>query len=585
MRAATLPVPLLALLAAFAASGQSTIVSSKHDLSVTGGGAIRAVTETQVCVFCHVGHSRSPLGENRPDVRADYLAYKSSTLTSAVPSSPTGATRICLSCHDGTIALGETVASGTITMLSTAPGGRLPADSPSNLGTDLRRTHPVSFVPAPSRTHRTPEGRDGVKLDRSGQVQCTSCHDPHSETNDPIRKQFLLTSNRFSAMCLDCHVAERWGSSSHRSSTALADPSRTSQRYAYSTVGENGCESCHRSHNASEHGRLVRGKGADAEQQICLDCHNGRVAKTDIAKDLGKAQAHTMPANTPRVHDAAEGPGSETHALPETRGGASRHVTCVDCHNPHAAFSQPANGPQVGGALAGVWGIDRAGERVEQVNFEYEVCFKCHADSANQPRSKGAAHQTSKRALENQNLRLVFAADALSAHAVIEPGRSVDSPSLVAPWTPVSVMTCTACHASDSGPGAGGAGAAGPHGSTYDFMLERNLSIADRTQESPVAYALCYECHDRKVVLSDASAFPLHRVHVVDASTPCTACHNPHGIAAMQGQPDEHAHLIDFDTSIVSPGPRGVTFYRSRGQRHGVCTTSCHGVTHNDTAY
>ncbi len=572
---------------AAAAAAQTTIVSSKHDLSVSGKGPVRAATETQICIFCHVGHSQRPRGDNRPDVRSDYVPYQSSTLQSVVPSSPTGATRTCLSCHDGTIALGETVASGTIQMLATAPGGRLAPGAASNLGTDLRRTHPVSFVPAPGAKVRSPSPESPAKLDRTGAVQCTSCHDPHSELNDPVRGMFLLGSNRFSQLCLACHAMEYWNSNpgAHQSSMAVVHASKSEQVYPYGTVGENGCEACHRSHNAGESGRLLRAKATEPEETVCLGCHNGRVAATDLTRDLAKPFAHAMPAGSPRAHDAAERPEHPVAALPETRTSAPRHVTCVDCHNPHAAFRQPAVGPGVGGALAGVWGIDQRGERVEPVQFEYEVCFKCHADSANQPRAKSQARHAPRREDGSQNLRLALASDAPSAHPVVRAGRGADAPSLVAPYTSASLVTCTACHASDTGPSAGGQGAAGPHGSSYDFLLERNLSTADYTAESPLAYALCYKCHDREVVLSDRSAFPLHRKHVVDASTPCTGCHASHGVPATVGAPEAHAHLMDYDVGIVGPGPRGAREYRSRGRRAGVCSTSCHGVVHDDATY
>ena len=147
------------------------------------------------------------------------------------------------------------------------------------------------------------------------------------------------------------------------------------------------------------------------------------------------------------------------------------------------------------------------------------------------------------------------------------------------------MLACSASHASDTGPGVDGQGPAGPHGSDHEFMLERNLATADFTPESPSAYALCYKCHERDDVLSDRSPFPLHRRHVVDAATPCTACHAAHGVAALFGAMGQGAHLMDFDLDIVGPSPGGLPEYQSRGPRTGVCTTSCHGVVHEKTQY
>ena len=577
---------LLLMFACVARADGPTIVSSKHDLSVTGTGKIHSLQETQVCIFCHVGHQKGP-GDNRPELRADYQPYQSSTLTSQMTASPTGASRICLSCHDGTIALGETVASGVIEVANTAAGGRLP-EGDSNLGTDLRKTHPISFVPRMSATTRAPEG-PAVKLDRTGAMQCTSCHDPHRENIDPVRKKFLVQPNRYSSMCLVCHVVPYWNAnpSSHQSSLVPVDASRTSIKYPYATVSENGCESCHRPHNASEHGRLVRGKGSNAEQQVCMNCHNGRVAKTDLTADLAKSFAHQLPSNAPDVHDAAEAPQHPRFQLPEQRSSATRHVTCVDCHNPHASSQQPADGLRVSGALAGVWGIDQRGERVEQIRFEYELCFKCHGDSANKPTSFGSARgQVPQRSQPGPaNLRLAFASDAPSAHPVVQPGRNPDVPGLKAPWTISSLVTCSDCHSSDTGPAAGGQGPRGPHGSNFEFLLERNYVTADKSMESPSTYALCYKCHEREVLLSEQSAFKLHRRHVVDSATPCSACHAAHGVSALNGTPQGNARLIDYDTAIVGPGPMGLRGYRSDGVRAGSCSVSCHGVVHDGTRY
>jgi cytochrome c553 len=315
-----------------------------------------------------------------------------------------------------------------------------------------------------------------------------------------------------------------------------------------------------------------------------------------------KPYAHAAVANGPSGHDAAEGPQHETLRIPESKSTAQRHVSCVDCHNPHGAGSQPAFGVRAAGALAGVWGIDRNGRRVEPVQYQYEVCFKCHGDSANKPQGQGPyPPETLRRTVPDHNLRRVFDLTSPSAHPIEGPGRNPDVPSLFPPLTAQSVITCTDCHASDTAPAATGAppaapgspgastatGARGPHGSVYLHLLERPLETADRTPESEAAYALCYKCHDRKVVLSDRSSFNLHTLHVAGRTpgdgAPCTACHASHGVSPVQGNPVNNAHLVDFDVSIVKKGKGGVMRYTSAGYRAGSCALSCHGVEHDDT--
>jgi uncharacterized CHY-type Zn-finger protein len=235
------------------------------------------------------------------------------------------------------------------------------------------------------------------------------------------------------------------------------------------------------------------------------------------------------------------------------------------------------------GAIAGTWGIDATGHRTERIQFEYEVCFKCHADSANKPERSGL--RTPQRQADDRNLRRVFDATAASFHPVVAPVMGGDVPSLKSGRRPGSLVYCTDCHASDDGPGAGGSGARGPHGSIYAPLLERNYSTASPGVESPFAYALCYKCHDRDVLLSSRSAFPLHRRHVVERQAACATCHSAHGVSTLRGTPNGNAHLIDFDLRVVQTARASAVAYDRRGVRAGSCTLTCHGSLHDNRAY
>ena len=88
---------------------------TKHNLSVSGPGPITALSESQICIFCHIPHQQAPAARylwNRSDPANAYIPYFSSTLKADV-GQPTGASRMCLSCHDGTIALGAINSSPT----------------------------------------------------------------------------------------------------------------------------------------------------------------------------------------------------------------------------------------------------------------------------------------------------------------------------------------------------------------------------------------------------------------------------------------------------------------------------------------
>ncbi len=350
------------------------------------------------------------------------------------------------------------------------------------------------------------------------------------------------------------------------------------------SVADAGCGACHVSHGGEPGDRLVRRQAGDDDDAPCLRCHASAVVDVPMGQEFSRPYAHAHLGRG--VHDAGEGRPGSAHPLPETSSAAPRHATCVDCHEPHAATDRPALGGTVGGALAGVWGISQSGQRVDQVRHEYEVCFKCHGDSANKPQATGRGSPLApRRAVTDANLRRVFDPGAISYHPVVAPGRGADVPSLKAPLTTASLVTCSDCHASDRGPGAGGAGPRGPHGSIYPGLLERAYLTADLTVEGSAAYALCYKCHDRDVLLSDRSAFPLHRRHVVDSSTPCSACHASHGVSSQAGVRGQNEHLVDFDVGVVRPGPAGRAVYTSQGPRHGSCAVACHGATHSPAAY
>ena len=572
-------LPLLFLAAvpsSVAAAPHGGVAGSKHDLSTGGPGPIRAMSETNPCAFCHLPHVGGTT--SRPDPGSIHAPYESSTMRGRA-GRPSGATRVCLSCHDGTIAVGQTLGRHIRTNIAAIPSGR-----PSNLGTDLRKGHPVSFVPAPAGGDtRPPPPGDPVKLDRRGELQCTSCHDPHQEYGgDPVVGMFLAKSAQNSELCLTCHEAARVSpaGASHAGSSALIVGGQGNARQA--SVASAGCAACHRPHGAEPSGRMLDKPPGD-DDAVCLRCHSGTVARANVGADWTKPFAHS--GNERGVHDAAEGKAGALRSLPESSPGARRHVTCVDCHDPHEARGATAGATGVGGALAGVWGVDLSGQRVEPARFEYEVCLKCHGDSANKPQPVGGRRGDSiRRASGDPNLRMQLSPSAASFHPIALPGRSAAVPGLKQPHNEQSVISCGDCHASDGGPGNGGAGPRGPHGSIHPFLLERGYATRAGSVESPGTYALCYKCHDRDVLLSSKSGFPKHRAHVVDWGSPCSACHTAHGVSGERGTPEENAHLIDFDLSIVQVRA-GVRRYRSLGTGTGSCTLTCHDTPHDEKQY
>ena len=73
---------------------------------------MHATTEREICIFCHTPHGASatdgPLWNHQTST-AIYQTFSSPTLTALgiTIGPPNGASRLCLSCHDGTVALGS----------------------------------------------------------------------------------------------------------------------------------------------------------------------------------------------------------------------------------------------------------------------------------------------------------------------------------------------------------------------------------------------------------------------------------------------------------------------------------------------
>jgi len=184
----------------------------------------------QVCQPCHTPHNAqgsTTLGAplwNHQMTGAAYTMYSSINTAAGTMGvvAPDGTSKLCLSCHDGTVALGafgtQTLLSGGPTMTTFAPGAAF--------GTDLSNDHPISvdyvavkaagwgslqattYVYATSydavagsyvwgASTKTTQG----KLDANNKVQCTSCHGAHGNS---IGYQ-LSMNNQGSLLCLVCH--------------------------------------------------------------------------------------------------------------------------------------------------------------------------------------------------------------------------------------------------------------------------------------------------------------------------------------------------------------------------------------------
>jgi len=545
------------------------IASTKHNLTPTGPGNFKAPENTGLCVFCHTPHNASPQGAlwNRESSAATYTLYSSTTLKS-IPSQPSGSSRLCLSCHDGTMAMGTLLRplGGVQPTLGKLTGSGV-------IGTDLSDDHPISFAYdanlAASRSDLVnPTGSAKVMhLAANGEMQCTSCHDAHVE-----RASFLHMDPIKGALCTTCHQPNGWTSSTHATSTATWTGTGTNPwptNGGYSSVADNACASCHRTH-AAGHGKSLLAQ--PGERANCTVCHTGTVAKPiyNLNSEFSKLSHHPIEVN------------EWTHTPNEDASAMARHVTCADCHNAHASDATTAVAPNVSGRLKGVRGIDQSGAPVSAAVYEQEVCYKCHGLLS--ATSIGIERQDNIR-----NARLQFAPTNLSFHPVAAVGRNTSIPdtSFTPGYTASSRIGCGSCHNNNDWTNDGSK-PAGPHGSNYKPLLEKEYNTDSVVIESPQSFALCYKCHDRTALMTTGK-FP-HAQHLSNTTVPtntasCAACHDPHGSR-------NQSHLINFmlfdGTALRNPvvtasGASPIQYTKTA--TGGNCTLMCHGKDHNALSY
>jgi len=183
------------------------VVGTSHDLRTAAGVTANA----QICITCHTPHNANPPRQsllwNRTLTGAGTFSLYDSTVNpdfaGGTPDLTAGnaTSLLCLGCHDGSIALNvvynNSPLSATDYLSSTVTGAAL-------LASDLRNDHPVGFDYSSSVTAKPLEynaSPTGVKLS-AGRVECSSCHNVHSDANNP----FLRVAIDNSQLCLSCHL-------------------------------------------------------------------------------------------------------------------------------------------------------------------------------------------------------------------------------------------------------------------------------------------------------------------------------------------------------------------------------------------
>jgi len=615
-------------------------VLGMHNLSPGSGSPIVAQGDLG-CTFCHAPHSglsgATPLW-NHTLSKQTYTAYVIPTYHQQARPPLGRPSSQCLSCHDGTVAVGQSVVYGKI-----QTSGSM--NSSDVLGTNLSGSHPFSLVTplkdSPDMAAslvaqgKTADQLQKVRL-QQGNVECTSCHNPHVQRIDMVAERFLVRDSSNGALCLACHDPNRnmtgqtnplagWHQSVHATSATRV------QNLLYSTVALNACFSCHTDHNAPGAEWLLRGAG----DQVCLTCHaSGMGGASPAAAALhNKILASTVTASpqvSPALNVAAEyakvghpvATGNDDvpmEALTKNKAqtqSLSRNTptqsSCVGCHDPHSTqrvtnFTAP---PAVRSSQAAVVGVsDKDGMTLlKPAQNQFEICFRCHGPSFGKivdTTKYGYMPARLTTVADPRNVIPEFSAAAASSHPVTHGRRSsLPQPSLLMTmWnlngtTPGRAMGnqiyCTDCHNSDDNREFGGEGPNGPHGSIFPHILERRYELSQSPAPgqlvtnlfpNPVLsaeggagggpYALCAKCHDLMQIMNNSS-FSEHARHVKQDGFSCSVCHTAHGMSAQTGNISGE-RLVNFDIKVVaSNGGAPISYNHATNS----CSLVCHNHSH-----
>jgi len=197
----------IGLFAAQTTLGQ--ISGSAHDFSTATWNST-----DEICIVCHTPHNadvtvaNAPLWNHQLSTVSPYTVYTSLTLDATV-GQPSASSKLCLSCHDGSVALENF--GGVTTGTNFISGG-------ANIGGtshgDLSNDHPISFTYNsalattdgglfdPSTQTSGLGGTIDDDLLFGGKMECASCHDVHNAYNN---LGLLVKPNTASALCLTCH--------------------------------------------------------------------------------------------------------------------------------------------------------------------------------------------------------------------------------------------------------------------------------------------------------------------------------------------------------------------------------------------
>jgi hypothetical protein len=215
------------------------VVKSKHNMNLYTNTTHDA--QGRVCAFCHTPHHALPGGGSVATYmplwshtlpQMTFVPYNTFTVTDLNLSNELqGPSILCMSCHDGSIAVDQHYGNDLATTKLTSDAFNPTEDTnvsgtavglPTGGKTDLSNDHPIGFLYSDAynsrKTDLFPEstvfkGGGTKKISdvlTNGYMTCATCHDVHNKDNkensvDTTVNYFLYGDQKDSAFCITCH--------------------------------------------------------------------------------------------------------------------------------------------------------------------------------------------------------------------------------------------------------------------------------------------------------------------------------------------------------------------------------------------
>ena len=332
--------------------------------------------------------------------------------------------------------------------------------------------------------------------------QCEPCHikvaDKHEFKPVSVGK----------ALCTTCHQSEAAKKVIHKPFAA-------------------DCTMCHNPHGGDNRYFVKGGTGA----QGCYKCHS------DITKGLDHLHGPVAQGECLACHSPHQSDNLKLLTDPETK-------LCLACHTDFTAQMagavsvHPPAKQDCGGCHGAHGGKTKFFLPVEG----RKLCEKCHGDFLkkmdqckypHQPMVEGKSCENCHQPHASKQERLLNGKNeelCLSCHNKPLQGKTRTIPSVAEQVEkskylhgPLQQKNCIACHAA--------------HGSDHANILQKAFPANFYAPYEDKAYDLCFNCHDKKIVLSERSAVTgfrngdlnLHFLHVNrEKGRSCRACHHEH---------------------------------------------------------